>query len=140
MKSSNGSGNPAREVGNKVYKVRDQIYGAGSRSFSLSEDLESLDAFYNLAFYVVNNFPLPKSHHDYFSQKLNIDCNQTKQGIINQLIINRLNTSDAFNLELPLRGIEVIFTAGDFIVTPNEEANLEVLLGNLEESFKSKSF
>lgn len=129
----------SREVAIQIFDVRDKIYGAGSRSFKLPGDQAALDAFYNLAIYVANNFPFPKSHFDYLNQHLQVDCTQEKQEIINQLIGNRLNVKGAFALELLLRGIEVAFRFGDFMVKREQEAYLEELLNQLEVSFELKS-
>jgi hypothetical protein len=129
-------GIPSKDLVERISEIRSPLYGVGSRSFKLPRDQTALDAFYILSIYVVNNFPLPESHRDYLGQKLQINSKLPKHEIVNQLMANRLRITESFNLELPIRGIEVIFQFADFKISPEQEACLEVLLNHLETAIK----
>lgn len=129
-------GIPPQDIADSINDLRSKIYGANAREFKLPKDQFPLDAFYNFAIYVANNFDFPAKNQDYMKVQLNIDSKRNRQETVNQLIANRLNTRDYFNLELPLRGIEVTFRYGEFKVKPEQKATLDELLNRLEVSFK----
>lgn len=74
------------------------------------DDNSILNAFENLAIFVITNFEVPSSHKEYIYKNLGI--NESRFDIANELIKNNSEIKDHFDIELKLRGIECYFSWG----------------------------
>lgn len=74
------------------------------------DDNSILNAFENLANFVITNFEIPSSHKEYIYKNLGI--NESKFDMATELIKNNSDIKEHFDIELKLRGIESYFSWG----------------------------
>jgi hypothetical protein len=124
--------------------------------FELPQDESILAQFYKLAIYCFTNFPIPESHQNYIDKHLEVDFIQkggkpyffsrknatqivSTTEMTSQLISKWQNTKENFSLELELRAVEVLFTWGHFVVTPQQFDLVMSLINSLGRSIQNSS-
>lgn len=80
--------------------------------FSLPEDNLILDAYEELAIFIVSNFNVLPTQEDYIVKNLGISKDPFKGKIKTALEDHLKNIKGHFNLELPLRALEFYFSYG----------------------------
>lgn len=74
------------------------------------EDNTILNAFENLAVFVITNFEIPSSHKEYIYKNLGIK--DSVLDLADEIIKNNSKIKEHFDIELKLRGIESYFSWG----------------------------
>jgi hypothetical protein len=75
-------------------------------------DIAILNAYEELAFYVISNFELPGSHLQYILSSLGKLTSATKDTMISEIISKHKSIQGAFDIEIPLRAIESYYSWG----------------------------
>lgn len=83
------------------------------RDFSIPSDNLILDAYEELAIFVISNFKLPLSHKEYIFKNMGFsgDISETNMLIGLEKKLNAIKGN--FSLEFPLRALEVYFSYGE---------------------------
>ncbi|MFH6935277.1 hypothetical protein [Flavobacterium sp. FlaQc-30] len=95
--------------------ISDVRFLVGNRSFNVSEDKLMLEAYKELAVFVVSNFEIPISNKSYIVKHFNLNMENLDINTFNILVklekkLNSIN--DSFSLNFPLRALEVYFSFG----------------------------
>lgn len=77
---------------------------------SIPEDNLIVDAYEELAIFIISNFPTPTAHVEYILQSLDLPENTIN--LLAALESKLKNIKGNFSLELPLRALEVYFSFG----------------------------
>ncbi|MFA9371887.1 MAG: hypothetical protein ACERIH_09270 [Labilibaculum antarcticum] len=107
------------------------------RGLEAPKDKNILEAFTSLAVFVFEVFELPISHHNYIASELGLKECIAQKMMLNELIKKYDTTIGDFDIERPLRGVEVFFSYGkpEFTIEQLDELNyriacLHVLIGD----------
>jgi hypothetical protein len=69
-----------------------------------------LNAFEEVAFYVIKNFEVPSTHKEYIIRSLGISDVDGSLNMIDEIVKNHKKITEHFNIEVPLRAIEAYFS------------------------------
>lgn len=107
------------------------------QDFKVPQDKNILEALTSLAAFVFKNFELPVSHHGYIAKEMGLKEEREQSEMLDELIRKHDSMTGNFDIERPLRGVEVFFSYGkpDLIIQQLDElkyriACLHVLIGD----------
>ena len=92
-----------------------------------------------LSNYVLKNFEIPKSNIKYFCDSLGVPVIGNRSYILNMLNYKIENANNYFDIELPLRAIEICFSCGNGANTKSEYLELNYLISKLYVSVFKKT-
>jgi len=96
-----------RFIAQQIFDIRFILNAIGLEK---PDDKPILEAFENLAIFVIENFEIPSSHKEYINENLGID--KSSVNLVEDLLNTNAKITKHFSIELKLRAIEVYFSFG----------------------------
>lgn len=118
----------SQDIARRISETRLILSRIGLR---LPEDQHILKAFENLSVFAISNYPIPKSHADYINKNLKTDAGRSNKKMIESLKSKHENINEYFDIEIPLRGIESIFSWGKPDIELHDYIKLNYLIAKL---------